>query len=277
MAEVDGGKMYMDPNRLPPSYVRTFQAYMLSGRWEEQTSRLFKETVREGDVVVDLGANIGFFTLLASRLVGDAGRVYAFEPEPTNYSLLLKNIELNGCANVVAVPKAVSDREGISVLALSRRDTGAHTLRRSGLKGEFGESIAVETITVDDYFRDREARVDVVKMDVEGAEACVFRGMRRVLGANSGVKLFVEFYPRAICEMGDSPEAFAQDLFRQGFKAVAIDDYSTRPESRRVERVDDLMTFVGTRTTVNLFLWRHAMSVIPPDPREVAGSAEDAA
>jgi len=258
--EVQGSKICMNPYGLPKSYVRTFQSYLISHNWEEQTGKIFKEVVKESNVVVDLGANIGFFTLLASKLVGKTGRVYAFEPEPTNYTLLLKNIELNRCANVIAVQKAVSNEQGVFRLNVNSDDTGAHTLRSSVRKDEFKESIEVECVTLDNYFCNREDRIDIIKIDVEGAEVRVFRGMQRVLKANENIKLFVEFYPDAIREMGDCPEEFARELFEGGFSVIAIDDYSRRRSSRRVSNVDDLMKFVSRKLTVNLFLWKNGAS-----------------
>ena len=128
--EVQGGKMYVNPDGLPQRYREAFRGYIIS-IWEKLTTEKFKEVVREGDVVVDLGANMGYFTLLAARLVGKEGKVYAFEPEPINYSLLVKNVELNGYDNVVTVPKAVSHQSGIVRLFRSDEDIGreqSHTV-----------------------------------------------------------------------------------------------------------------------------------------------------
>jgi FkbM family methyltransferase len=75
---------------------------------------LFKGIVKEGMVVVDIGANIGYYTLIAAKLVGKSGIVYVFEPMPSNYECLCKNIEVNGYTNVVLIQKAVSNKYGIA-------------------------------------------------------------------------------------------------------------------------------------------------------------------
>jgi predicted methyltransferase len=114
VVEVQGSKMYVDVFDPDPSMRATFRAYALNRVHEESTTNLFRNIVKEGDVVVDLGANVGYFTLLTAKLVGRKGKVYAFEPEPRNYGYLLKNIQLNGYEHVVASQKAVADRPRLS-------------------------------------------------------------------------------------------------------------------------------------------------------------------
>src|SRR5688572_13621160 len=79
--------------------------------WAEAETRLFRELIRPGMVVVDVGANIGYFSLLASTLVGPTGRVYAFEPDPVNCALLRKNVRLNRVTNIEVIESALSDNE----------------------------------------------------------------------------------------------------------------------------------------------------------------------
>lgn len=88
--EIQGSKMYLNFSDKSPSIRHAFQAYALSRIHEANTTRIFQRVVKEGNTVVDLGANIGYFTLLAARLAGKDGHVYAFEPEPRNYSYLVK-------------------------------------------------------------------------------------------------------------------------------------------------------------------------------------------
>jgi FkbM family methyltransferase len=178
--------------------------------------------VKKGDVVVDLGASIGYFTLLAARLVGKEGKVYAFEPEPRNFLLLCKNIALNGYDNIVAIRKAVSDREGFAKLFLSD-DYGSHSLYKFD---NAKTPIITETVTLDNFFRKEGYHVDIIKIDVEGAEMVAFLGMEKLIRENKKLKIFVEFSPYRIREAGYSPEEFLSKITEYGFKIYLIDELS---------------------------------------------------
>jgi FkbM family methyltransferase len=205
---------------------------------------------------VDLGANIGYFSLLAARLVGREGKVYAFEPEPRNFGLLLKNIELNGYNNIVAVQKAVSNISGSISLFLHVKDTGAHTIYQpEHAEKEFGECIEVQTVTVDEFFEDKEQRIDVIKMDIEGAEMAALLGMDRVIRENENLKMFIEFHPPGIRRRGDSLEGFARRLLEDyDFSIMAIGDYTMRKEYLKINTVKELVDFCKGGKTVNLFV-----------------------
>jgi hypothetical protein len=91
LIDVQGSKMYVDSSDIGVA------PFLLEwGFYEKYETALFKRLVKKGMVVVDIGANIGYYTLLAAHLVGDKGKVFAFEPDPNNYDLLCKNIEVNG-------------------------------------------------------------------------------------------------------------------------------------------------------------------------------------
>lgn len=251
---VQGSKMYVNPKGLPQSFKKTFQSYMISSTWEELTTEMFKSVVKEGDIIVDLGANIGYYTLLAARLVGKKGKVYAFEPEPMNYSLLLKNIELNGYDNIVAVQKAVSDVNKRVKFFLDSKDTGAHSIYQPGNKGQFLE---VESVTLDDFFEGKGHPIDVIKMDVEGAEMAAFTGMDRIIRENENLKMFVEFYFPGIERSGGSPQEFIRRLLEDyRFSIVAIGDYTKDRRYLEVTKADELLDLCKGGKTANLFLKR---------------------
>jgi len=252
VVEIQGSKMYVDSKGLPKGFRRTLQTYAMRKTWEELTTDLFKEVVKEENVVVDLGANIGYYSLLAARLVGSKGRVYAFEPEPTNYSLLLKNIELNEYHNIIPVSKAVSNAAGTVRLFLDNQDTGAHTICEPGKKGK---SIEVESVTLDEFFKDREPQIDVIKMDIEGAEMSALAGMDRILKENNNLKIFVEFYFSGIARSGSSPQEFIRRLLEDyHFSILAIGDYTKDKKYLRISNVDELMKLCRGEKTANLLL-----------------------
>lgn len=256
IVEIQGSKMYVNPEGLPKGFKDTFQAYIIRNGWEELTTEMFKKVVKKGDTVVDLGANIGYFSLLAARLVGSEGKVYAFEPEPMNYELLLKNIELNGYDNIVPVPKAVSNVSGTIRFFLHSKDTGAHTIYQP-LHGEreFKESIEVQAVTLDEFFKGKEHPIDVIKVDVEGAEVAVLLGMDRIIRQNESLKMFIEFHPPGIRRRGDSSQEFARRLLEgYHFSILAIGDYTMRKEYLKINTVDELMNFCKGGKTVNLFV-----------------------
>lgn len=123
------------------------------GIYEKQTTKVFRSIVGRGMVCLDIGANVGYFTLIAAKLVGEKGKVFAFEPEPHNFDLLVKNIALNGYDNVTPVQKAISNKNGKAKLFLNTFDGGGHTLARAAQNDKFFEgSIEVEVQTLGSFF-----------------------------------------------------------------------------------------------------------------------------
>ena len=178
IANVQGHKMFLD----------SMDSLSLSvfGIYEPLETELIKTELKAGDVFLDIGAHIGYYTLIAAEQVGHNGKVIAFEPEPTNFSLLKKNVEMNGYQNVILIQKAVTSRSEKGRLFLSNTNTGNHTLLDYY---NDRNSIEIETISLDDYFNDYEGYVDFVKIDVEGAEATVIQGMTALLQKNEKIKI----------------------------------------------------------------------------------------
>jgi FkbM family methyltransferase len=232
--QAHGHTLFLDPQDMGMA-----RAFLLSGgRWEETETRLFCALVKEGMTVVDIGANVGYYTLLAARLVGPWGKVYAFEPSPENFALLSQNVEANGYKNVVLSPKAVSDRSGSAALHIDRASSGGHSL--GGFRGG-ADSVDVETVSLDDYFVGERQTVDLLKMDAEGAEMSILVGMRRLLTQNPDLTLLTEFFPRAIRGCGYSPEEYVRQLSGCGFRIFPIDEDRDRVESLDPAQVSTLI------------------------------------
>jgi FkbM family methyltransferase len=202
-------RMYLPPNcqRMTPVIARERE-------WESASTQWLLENIRRGDTFIDVGAHAGYYTLIAARLVGDKGRVYAFEPDPTNCRLLECNVALNGLTNVMIEPKAVVDMTGPRKLYLSTTNSGDHRLCQTD---DTREAVAVEAVALDDYFRDKDKRIDFVKIDTQGAEVLVLTGMRATLRTNVKVRLHVEFWPYGLAGLGASGRDLLRLLASYGF------------------------------------------------------------
>lgn len=265
--EVQGSKIYINSKEESLSMKKTLEDYAKSLIHERATTDLFERVIKEGDVVVDLGANIGYFSLLAAKLVGSKGRVFSFEPEPKNFSYLKKNIEINNYNQVSAFQKAVSNKNGKTKLYICDYDTGHHTInqyegveaysRGRETKKHF---IDIETITLDDFFKGKEEKIDVIKIDVEGAEMLALLGMDRILKENKNIKMFVEFFPLLIEKMRSFPKEFLRKIFEDyGFSIYVIpDDYdSSIREIKKMNSIEEIMAFRQKEEDhVNLFMKR---------------------
>lgn len=149
---------------------------IFGGTYEPEQTRLFGEQLRPGATLLDVGAHVGYYTLLAARLVGSGGRVYAFEPNPRNCEFLRRHVAANGCANVRVEEAAVADTNGVARFDFG---TGSGT-------GHLAESGAVEvrTLRLDDFCHDHDVKPDAIKIDVEGAELDVLRGAEQAIVAH---------------------------------------------------------------------------------------------
>lgn len=137
--------------------------------------------LRSGDVFYDVGANVGFFTVIGARLVSACGSVYAFEPVPENAAYVSLNAGLNGFSNVTIVEKAVCSSSGTRELWLAEY-SGGSALTSAQRPPDARRRISVETVSIDDLiFLHGWPRATVIKIDVEGAELEVIHGMRKVL------------------------------------------------------------------------------------------------
>jgi FkbM family methyltransferase len=177
-----------------PDDVEVGEALRSGKAYEEHVTRRLTDLLSPGSVFVDVGASIGFYTVLAGRLVGPSGRVISCEPGPQNHSVLLLNILINNLKNVDFRPLAVSDGPG--VLFYSRSGGNGVIDEYDGDPQSLGVGDLVEAKALDRLI-DPDVHVDAVKVDVEGAEGQVFRGAEKTLRRCSPT-LFFEFSPPAL-------------------------------------------------------------------------------
>jgi FkbM family methyltransferase len=160
--------------------------------WEPLETQIVLNIVKPGYTVVDIGANLGYYALLFSRLVGAEGRVHAFEPEPTNYRLLSANKLINNCPQLHCEPQALSDRRGTDTLYLSEFNLGDHRLFASA--GRVAHPVS--TLTLDEYWRNHVGPIDFIKMDTQGCEPKILAGMTEVIHQNRDrLGCLMEFCP----------------------------------------------------------------------------------
>lgn len=142
------------------------------GTYEYEKRGVFERVVVPGSVVFDVGAHVGYYTLLASVLVGREGRVIAFEPAPRNLSFLRTHLAINRVTNATVIGKAVSDRSGTAAFAEGERGSLGYTGHIAT-----GGTLNVETVALDELvMRGTVPRPDTIKIDVEGAEVTVLSG-----------------------------------------------------------------------------------------------------
>ncbi len=216
--EVLGRPMYLDLR--DKSFARDLYETRVH---EPAETELLNLILRPGMTFIDIGANIGYYTLLGAEAVGPNGQVIAFEPDPHNLHVLKKNLALNHCTNVVVEARAVSDRSGPLELFLSRELFGDHkSYRERGTGREARPSIPIESVSLDEYVEGRALRVDVIKMDIQGAEPAALRGMERTLAGNRDIILVMEFWPDGLADFGVAPEDFLREVARMGLYIYEI-------------------------------------------------------
>jgi FkbM family methyltransferase len=170
--------------------------------------------IKKGDVVLDLGANIGYWTCLLAELVGDKGHVYAFEPEPNNFQLLKKNVEINNYKNVTLEQKAVSNKTGKTRLFISNVTTDHRIYDWSGHQ----DSIEIDVVRLDDYFKGKEITINYIKSNLQGADFAAVQGMLSLIRRVKDLKMIVEYHPNTMLEFGSNPKEFIEFLINEGFK-----------------------------------------------------------
>lgn len=153
--------------------AKTDDLYHILPAHEPAILRVIRETLREGDVFIDAGANIGFYTVLASHLVGPRGRVIAVEMVPDTAGILREHLDMNGCHNVTIIEKALSDSSGKKASAFVQPGKFGQA---SIVKVQSGQVLEVGTITLDDIIFDT-PEVKLIKMDLEGAELAALKGL----------------------------------------------------------------------------------------------------
>jgi len=259
---IQGFKMLIDPK---DTYVmrKTFRAYNTYRVHEPATTALFRKIIKPGDRFLDIGANIGYFSLLATSL---GAKVHAFEPEAKNVEYLRRNALVNGY-DITVSPVALTNVDGSAELFLCGYDSGHHTMKQDkGIKDYRKTSLMRKCLDL--FIKDKnyevttvmldslEMKPDVIKMDCEGSELLALEGMDKTLKENN-VKMVIEFFPLLLRSMGSSPEEFINKLLtRYGFTMFIVpDDYDAGTTMVEIKSYDQLMNICWEdEDHVNLYL-----------------------
>ncbi|MGO8788233.1 MAG: FkbM family methyltransferase [Terriglobia bacterium] len=231
--------------------------------WEETTTQVFKQLIRPGDVTIDVGAHWGYFTLLAATLCTETGRVYAFEPHPKNFAMLIRNIQANHLSNVVTVQSAVSDCAG-SIQMFEAHSSMGHSLNNHlqewrATDGASPLAISVNAVRLDDFFAHNPVQPRLVKIDIEGSEPLALAGMRCLIERNPSLVLIMEFNPFYL--NAQAATDFLDQLAAWGLDVAIIDDdrrqFAVGPKSAVLKRLLDEGTLCNLLATRDRSLLEH--------------------
>lgn len=254
-AMMDNIKLFLDKDDSLNLHIRPYEPMEID--W------IIKH-VKSGDFVLDIGANIGYHTLILSKIVGKTGRVYSFEPEPNNFKLLKKNLTINNCDNVILVNSAVGNEDGKLKLFLSNpKFKGANGMHRTyPSKYSSGETTDVDVVSLDNYLDSTvKKKLSFIKIDAEGSELPIIQGMQTIL-PNSKLFMLLEFVPSCIREKGDDPYEIISILQKNDFNfKKQTSRYRIKPIKNIFNEVKDLDDYNISNNSIhveNLFIEKNS-------------------
>ncbi len=214
--------------------------------------KLLEKYVKPGDVVLDIGANIGYYALILSELVGKKGRVHCFEPDTKNYGHLEKATLPSG--NIFINNKAAGSKtETIKIYTSKNLNVDHRTYKPE----EYDQEFAIEAISMDDYvlkdLKEEGGRVDFIKMDIQGFEMQAIQGMEKLLKKNTDLKIISEFWPYGLKKAGSSITEYFNFLTEHGFICYLLKKNSL--EKLSLEKLPSLES-LGEEHYFNIFASR---------------------
>jgi FkbM family methyltransferase len=222
------------------------------GCYESYNLDLFADALRPGLSVLAVGANIGLYAAIAARTVGPTGRVVAVEPDPVNCSFIERTKRRNSFSNMTIVQKAAGAQNGNVFLYLCATNKADHRVyAREGTR----EKISVEMTTLDSLAAElQSAPVDIMKIDTQGFELFVARGMQHLVEASPALQIFMEFWPWGIKQAGGSPRDLLDFFTSRGFQIATID--ATKKQVDALRSYDEMLNLTLERQHANLYLSR---------------------
>jgi FkbM family methyltransferase len=235
LIKVMNKKMYVNSNDIGIAYP-----LLKSGIYEEYETETFKNLLQSNTIFIDIGANIGYYTLIAASKIKD-GQIYSFEPVKSNYKLLTKNIKINNINNVKAFQKAISNRNGKIKIFIDGTNLGNHSLAKNNVIDKT-ESTEVETIRLDSFFNNLEEIIEedfLIKIDTQGAEGLIVEGAHNLL-LNKNIKILMEFWPKGLRNTHTDPLELLNKLQGYGFNLQLLDE---KTKSLKIVNKNEVIDF----------------------------------
>jgi len=236
----------------------TLETYSNVEYHEKTTVSFLDRIIKKGMNVINVGANIGYFTLLIAKLVGNDGKVYAFEPSIRTSKLLQKNIELNKYQNISVETKAVSDQNNIVDLWVGRGSVFNFVSSKAPEKDPELFKTTAKTTSIDDFISENKIKLDFLFMDAEGSEMKILEGMKKTLQENPNLTIITEYNPYTLELTDTSPKLFLELIEKKGFLIYLIDE-----EKKNVIEVskEEVFKQIKHPRYSNLFLTRNKNNI----------------
>jgi FkbM family methyltransferase len=224
-----------------------FIALHRAGFMGREEAPLLEKLVEPGMQILDVGANIGLYTVLMARLTGDAGRVFAFEPEPDLFSVLCENCAANEAVNVTPFRCAAGDANGRATFQRATFNSGDNRL---GASKPGAQSIEVDVARLDDVLPVQ--TIQFIKLDVQGHEVAALTGMQQLLASSPEVRVLFEFWPAGLWAAHTSPELLFKFFHERGFFICELE----KGQARKLDTPASLVSQLGEKRYTNLLASR---------------------
>lgn len=228
LKEVQGSKMLLDLSDKGIS-----KDLALDGIREPESTKIIPEMVKQGNIIIEIGANIGYYAFIESRLVGQEGKIYAIEPSPSNFAKLVKNIKLNNYKNIECFQIGIGDRKTKAKMYVSTH---------SNLNSLFYQknrpilrTIKINILSLDEFLKDK-SNPDFIRMDVEGYEYFILQGMKNTLKSKHPMKIFIELHPHIMRKQQTT--SVLNKLMENGFEIKKCFRCFTNPEMKVMSEED---------------------------------------
>jgi FkbM family methyltransferase len=210
--QLNNYNFWMNPNE-KVKHVRTWlQNYILQGEYEPDTTKLIEKIVKKGDTVIDIGASIGYFSINLSKIVGEGGKVFSFEPTREGFRYLCENKNLNDCKNIYPLNLAAWDKN--EIVKMPKSDFAINAQWANG-------------VNISDFLKNNYniEEVNFIKMDIDGAEPWAIKGLADLIEKSKNLTMICEYYPKYIQASNGDPKFF-HDMLEKFFHLEKIDgDY----------------------------------------------------